>query len=377
VKRLLVLLLVLAGGLVAAALLVPTSAADVNGTTISQQSINSDVSAIAGSAPYQCYLNAQEYLSSNGAGSLPPVTGAGRTENTGDHPTATSAFVATYLDTEIGHQLVQQVADERNVTVTPAQLADARAAYEGQITTVMSTVAQTQNPRLTCGAAVPLTGQEILQTLPASFVNEQVQFVATASVLQEQLSGVGSSDADLMRYYARHQSEFDRVCVTVAGFNTQAEAQTAAAKVAFGTPFSQVASQAQGGPRGCAPLPVFASQVPSTAKLGSLPVNAVSAPISAGGGYLLLQFTSRTPTPFSSAKPYVEQAVQEAGSAATQKAITAAERHASVSVDPRYGVWVPVQASVFTPLTPNTSDVLNPSANEVGVAPAAASPASG
>ncbi len=376
-KRLLVLLFVLAGGLVAAALLVPTSAADVNGTSISQQSLSSDVSAIASSAPYQCYLNSQEYLSSNGAGSLPPVTGAGKTENTGDHPTATSAFVATYLDTEIGHQLVQQVADERNVTVTPAQLADARAGYASQITSVMSSTAQTQNPRLTCGTAVPLTGQEVLQTMPASFVNAQVQFVATASVLQEQLSGVGSSDADLMGYYSRHQSEFDQVCVTAAGFNTLADAQTAAAKAAFGTPFSQVASQAQGGPRGCAPLPVFANQLPSTANLGSLAVNAVSAPISVGGGYFLLQFTSRTPTPFSSAKPYVEQAVQRAGSAATQKAITAAERHASVSVDPRYGVWVPVQASVFTPLTPSNSDVLNPSANEVGVAPAAASPANG
>ena len=376
-KRLIVLLLVLAGGLVAAALLVPTSAADVNGTTISQQSVNSDVSAIAGSAPYQCYLNAQEYLSSNGAGSLPPVTGAGRTENTGDHPTATSAFVATYLDTEIGHQLVQQVANERNITVTSAQLVEARAAYASQISSVMSAAAQTQNPKLTCGAASPLTGQEILQTLPASFVDEQVQFVATASVLQEQLSGVGSSDADLMRYYSAHQSGFDQVCVTAAGFSTLADAQAAAAKVTFGTPFSQVATQAQGGPRGCAPLPVFASQLPSTANLGSLPVNVVSAPISAGGGYFLLQFTSRTPTPFSSVKPYVEQAVQEAGSKATQKAITTAERHASVSVDPRYGVWVPVQASVFTPLTPSNSDVLNPSANEVGVARAAASPASG
>jgi hypothetical protein len=372
VKRLLVLVLVIAGGLVAAAFLVPTNAADVNGTTISQQSLSSDVSAIAGSAPYQCYLNSQEYLSSNGAGSLPAVTGAGKTENAGDHPTATSAFVATYLDTEIGHQLVQQVAGQQNVTVTPAQLADARAAYAGQISSVMSATAQTQNPRLTCGAAVPLTGPEVLQTLPASFVNAQVQFVATASVLQEELSGVGASDADLARYYSHHRSGFDRVCVTVAGFNTQAEAQTAATKVASGTPFSQVASQAQGGPRGCGALPVFANQLPSTANLGSLPVNAVSAPISTGGGYLLLQFTSRTPTPFSSAKPYVEQAVQQAGSTATRKAITAAERHASVRVDPRYGVWVPVQASVFTPLTPGNSDVLNPSANQAGVAPAAA-----
>jgi hypothetical protein len=372
VKRLLVLVLVIAGGLVAAAFLVPTNAADVNGTTISQQSLSSDVSAIAGSAPYQCYLNSQEYLSSNGAGSLPAVTGAGKTENADDHPTATSAFVATYLDTEIGHQLVQQVAAKQNVTVTPAQLADARAAYAGQISSVMSATAQTQNPRLTCGAAVPLTGPEVLQTLPASFVNAQVQFVATASVLQEQLSGVGASDADLARYYSHHRSGFDRVCVTVAGFSTQAEAQTAATKVASGTPFSQVASQAQGGPRGCGALPVFASQLPSTVNLGSLPVNAVSAPISAGGGYFLLQFTSRTATPFSSAKPYVEQAVQRAGSTATQKAITAAERQASVRVDPRYGVWVPVQASVFTPLTPSNSDVLNPSANQAGVAPAAA-----
>ena len=201
--------------------------------------------------------------------------------------------------------------------------------------------------------------------------------MATASVLQEQLSGVGSSDADLMRYYVRHQSEFDRVCVTVAGFNTQAEAQTAAAKVAFGTPFSQVASQAQGGPRGCAPLPVFASQVPSTANLGASPSTPSRLPSLRAGATSSCSSPPGRPRPSPARRPYVEQAVQEAGSAATQKAITAAERHASVSVDPRYGVWVPVQASVFTPLTPNTSDVLNPSANEVGVAPAAASPASG
>ena len=246
---------------------------DVNvGTTISQQSVNSHVKAIAGSAPYQCYLNAQEYLSSNGGGSLPPVTGAGKTENTGDHPTATSVFVATYLDTEIGHELVQQVADERNVTVTPAQQADALVlADEAQITTVMSTVAQTQNPRLTCGASTPLTGEEILQTMPASFVDEQVQFVATASALQEDLAGVGSSEADLLGYYERHRAEFDTVCFVPAAFSTQTEAQTAAAKVAFGTPFSQEATQAQPARPACARCVVVAAQLPSTADLAASP----------------------------------------------------------------------------------------------------------
>ena len=105
-KRLLVLLIVLAGGVAAAALVVPTNAADVNGSTISQQRSIPDVNTIAGSPDYQCYLNSQAYLSSNGGEQLPPVGGGARARTGRDHPTATTAFVATYLDTEVGHQLV-------------------------------------------------------------------------------------------------------------------------------------------------------------------------------------------------------------------------------------------------------------------------------
>ena len=85
------------------------------------------MSAIAGSPSYQCYLNSETYLSSGGSQQLPAVAGAGQGQNAGDHPTANSAFVANYLDTEIGHQIVLQVADARQVMVTPQQLADARA----------------------------------------------------------------------------------------------------------------------------------------------------------------------------------------------------------------------------------------------------------
>jgi len=381
VKRLLVLLLVLAGGLVAAALTVPTNAAVVNGTSISQQSLNSDVSAIAGSAAYQCYLNSQAYLGSSGAQQLPPVAGAGNQSASG-HPTANSAFVATYLDTKIGHQLVLQLADTRHVTVTQAQLADARTNLADQITAVMSQILQTsegQNPRYSCTVTgQPLTGAEVLGTLPASFVDQQAQFVATASALQEDLAGVGSSDADLQGYFLGHQAEFDTVCLTAAAFTSQTAAQEAAAQVAFGTPFSQVAAKAsQAGQLQCAPLAAIAAQLPSSAKLGSLAVGAVSAPVNVNGAYYLLELTKRTPTPYAQVKTAVAQVVQQAGAKATQKAITAKERHSSVSVDPRYGVWVPVAASVFTPLTPSTSDVLNSSANTAGITSAAASPFSG
>ncbi len=384
-KRLLVLLIVLVGGVVAAALTVPTNAADVNGSTVSQASLNSDVHAIADSAYYQCYLNSQAYLSSSGSEQLPPVSGAGKGQDgTLDHPTAGTAFVATYVDTEVGHQIVLGVADAHHVTVTPAQLADARTNLSQQISQVMSEVLQTaqgQNVRYSCSVTgQPLTGEEVLGTMPASFVDQQVQFVATASALQEDLAGVGSSAADLEGYFQRHLAEFDTACWTVGVYSSQSAAQAAAAEVASGTPFSQVAAKAsQGGPQTCEMLPIIASELPSSAKVASLPTGAVSAPIDVNGTYVLVQITSRIPTAYAKAAPIVAEVVQQAGAKATQAAITAKERHSSVSVDPRYGTWLSEQATVFPPLAPATSDVLNPSANEAGVtaAPASAGSATG
>ena len=71
--------------------------------------------------------------------------------------------------------------------------------------------------------------------------------------------------------------------------------------------------------------------------VASLATGAVSAPVDDNGTYLLLQITSRTPTPYSNAKAAVADAVQLAGSAATQKALTADERRSSVSLNPQYG----------------------------------------
>ena len=368
-KRLVVLLLVLVGGVIAAALAIPTNAAVVNGSAISQQTLNADVQAIAASTDYQCYLSAEAYLSSGGSSQLPPVEGAGSALNPG-HPTATSAFVAVYLDTEISHQLVFQAAARRGVTVTQSQLDQARVALETQITNQLGQAfqagAQTGNSALTCGVGTPLTGQQVLATMPASFVDQEVRFVATASALQEDVAGVGSSDADLQRYFDAHRSEFDTVCFDYAAYATQQEAQSGAAAVAFGTPFSKVAaSAAQSGSLRCAPLSDLASVLQtSLGSLDHLAVGQVSAPLQAGGGWVLLVPASRVPTPFAQARQAVARATQQAGGAATQKALAAAQRGASVEVNPQYGVWVPGVATVFTPLTPRPADVPNAPANE-------------
>lgn len=378
-----ILLVAVAAGLIAAALTVPSDAAVVNGGAITQQSLIDDVSAIAGSAYYQCYLNADTYLSSRGSSQLPPVLGAGSGQNPGDHPTATSAFVANYLDTKIGHQLVYELADQRGVTTTQAQLAQARVDLSRQISQVMSLVAQSAeggNPRYTCGAtSKPLTGAQVLGTMPASFVNDQVQFVATATGLQQELAGVGSRSRDVLRYFSAHRSEFDTACFDAAVFSSKSAAQTAATAVAFGTPFSQVASQAaQSGSIRCAPLTTVAAEVGvPVGELSQIGVGKVSAPLSLNGAYVVLELTKRTPTAYAKAKSAVSEAIQRAGAAATHRVLTAAERRASVSVNPQYGTWNPAKAAVFTPLVPRPSDVLNAPANESGATQTSLLPSNG
>jgi hypothetical protein len=382
VKWLLVLLVLLGGGVAAAALTVPTNAAVVNGTAISQETLNSDLSAIAGSADYQCYLTSEDYLSSNGNQTLPPITGAGQGQNVGDNPTASSAFVATYLDTEIGHQLLLGLAAKRNVTVTPAQLTEARSSLINQIDGVISQVSQTaqgQNPRFTCGLNPQTAGQTVLASLPASFADAQVQFVATASALQEDLAGVGSSESDLQSYYERHRAQFDTACFNAAEYSTEASAKAAQAAVDSGTPFTQVASSAtQSGTIPCTELVAVAGELGAdVSTLEGVAVGKASAPIDVNGSYVVLELTKRTPTPYATAKPIVSQAVQGVGARATQTAISAAERHATVVVDPRYGIWHADTALVFTPLAPATSDVLNAPANEATPVSSSQSPFSG
>jgi len=361
VKRLLLLLVLLAGGLAAASFTVPSDAATVNGVSISQNQLNSEISDIANASGglYACYLNAEQIVASQGQSGLPPIAGAGSTTGAGTRTTATTAFVSNYLDTDIGHELVLQIAAAHHVRVTPSDLATARAGLEAQITTVMQQVAGSP---YSCGTG-SLSGAKVLGTLPSSYVSDTVRFDATISVLEEYLSGFGSTTGSLERYFRAHRSLFDTTCFTVAQYASTADASAALARVNAGTPFATVASQVPGGgPQGCDILYGIASQLPS-AGLQSLPVNTVSSPITAGSSFLLVEITSRTPTPFQTAEREVQSAVRSAGAAKTQATIVAAERRALVVVDPRYGNWMPSSAHVLIPLTPPVVDVLNAPVN--------------
>jgi hypothetical protein len=359
VKRLILLLIVLAGGLAAAAFAVPSNAATVNGVSISQQQLNSDLSAIANSHDYQCFLNAQEAVGTGGQTSLPAVDGAGGTVGSGTHPAISSAFAANYLDTAVGHQLILELAAKDHLTISTQDLSKARASLKAQITGVLSAVA---GSKFACGTQAP-TAQAV-DSMPSSFVDSNVRFNATVSAFEEYAAGVGTSTADLTRYYTNHAAEFDTACFTVAEYSSQSGAQAALAAVAAGTPFAQVAAEVTGGgPQGCDILYGIAAQLPAGSNLEGLALNTVSQPIVEGSTYLLVEITSRTPTAFAKAQSEVESAVQNAGAGKARTIVNRAEKTSVISIDQRYGTWVPAQAQILPPTSPLPADVLRTSAD--------------
>jgi hypothetical protein len=374
VKRLIVLLIVLAGGLAAAAFVVPSNAASVNGVSISQQQVDSDLHAIAGSPDYQCFLNAEEAVSTNGEASLPSLSGGVPIGEAGSHPTVTAAFAANYLETAIYHQVVFSLAEARHLQVTSAALATAHQEITTQTNGILSEVTGSKFACTSGGVAT--TAKEVLGSMPSSFVDTNARFDATVDVLEEDLAGVGSSEADFQRYYANHAADFDKACFTVGIYTSESEAEAAVAQVDSGTPFSSVVASASGGQSSgkCYILSGVAAGLPAGTNLEGLPLNTVSAPIADSSSYLLLEITSRTPTPYAAARSDVQSAVQNAGAAKAGKAIDAAEKSANVTVDGRYGQWKAASAGVLPPSSPAAVDVLNPSSNGVGTATSSGSP---
>ena len=378
VKRFLILLIVAAGGVAWASLAVPTNAAVVNGQVITQSQLSSDVSAIAGSSPYFCYLNAEAYEGSQGQQSLPSADGAGQASEGGSHTASTSAFVASYLETAVGHQLIAQLAAQHHVHLSSADLSAARTVLEDQITGVEREVAG--QPEGCSLSTDPITGDAVLKTLPTSFVDEQVRFIALVTTLEEDISGIGSTTADLQRYFSAHPKEFESTCFTVGAYSTETAAQAARASVYEGASFATLAQATGAGNQGCPIFYQIESELPTATKLGKLPLNTVSAPVAYNGGYLLIEFTRQSPVTFSAAELAVKQAVEAAGASASQAVINRDELAAHVDLDPRYGVWHSSSAQVVLPPEPKVVDVLNAPANSPATATstaAAATPASG
>ena len=377
-KRLGVLLVVVVAGVIAAAFAVPANAVTVNGTAVTQASLNADLAAIAHSPAYQCYLNASQAVASNGTSPLPGVAGAGlgaagsasaAPSGTGVNGipaggggTYNTAFVDSWLSQRVDEILIAQELAARKLVVTSSELTAARSELSSSISSILADVSGSQ-------FACPESASTVLSSMPASFVNAQVLAQAQKDVLLAADAGYGLSTSDLESYYNAHRSSFDKLCLSLIVTQTQATANSLRSQVAKGASFAQLArtqsidstTAANGGVLGC----VVVSQFTFASQVDKLSVGQVSAPISYQGAYLLLQVTSRTTSPFTSVVSAVRQAVQGAGVSTATAALQKDQARAAIRVDARYGTWhaVASTAGVFPPATPPAAQVLAPAAN--------------
>lgn len=366
-KRLVVLFLAVAACVGLAAYLVPANAANVDGGSVSRRALDRDLSAIASSSEFQCYLSERQSLTDNRVVNV-RVEGASQTAN------ATSVYATSFVDGWLGQMVQAKVAADliarQGMTVTAGDLAVARAVLERRITYVLDAYAQNTGTSPSCGGS----GAAVLASVPASFAAEQVRGQAGQSVLAARAVGAGLATSQLQGYFAAHRSEFDRVCVSVVVVRTKSTAVHLQQTIKGGTPFAQVAKSnsitpttgANGGAVGCTVIAGTSLSKP----LEHLGLNQVSTPISYKGVYLLAEVTSRTPSTFAAVRRTVTTVMLLAGQPRAEAELSAALKAADIRIDPRFGS-VKTSGTIRPPTSPPLTALLTVGANTPGGTPGA------
>lgn len=358
-KRLIVLLVVVAAVVAVAAFTVDSNAATVNGVAITNATVNSDLAAIGSSPGYQCYLAVDAAL--NNGSPVTPIYGVGgsSTYNTG----AANAWVSQLVE----GQLIAGLVAERGVTISAQDLSAGRATLLEQIAGVLG---QGQQQSLTCPVE-PSSAQDVLDSLPGWFVDAQVLAQANEDALLAHEAGYALSSSDLQRYFDDHPSDFQKICASEVEVATEAAANQIAAAVKAGSTFAQAAAAAATTVDSGCVTPSDANYAAIAQAVGGLTPGQLSSVLTlqqasstTQGAYALLQLTSRTAATFAESESAVRDALLTGGSKKADAALVSVVHQSDVTVDPRYGTWHPGAVLITVPRQPSRSLVLNAAAND-------------
>jgi hypothetical protein len=356
VKRLVALIAAVAAVVAAAAFTVPSNAGSVNGSQVSQQTLNENLSAIARSEGFQCYLYASEALAGTTQSGNFPIEGIGVPAGSTNPSTFNASFTRYWLSELLNDQLVAGVVADEHLTVTPASRAIGRVVLGQQIDSVLQSA---QSSGISC----PATSSAILASLPTTFTDQLVQAVAEQDLLLSHAAGYSLATGGLTRYYTLHRTDFTKLCFSYVLFTSSADAAAAQAKVAAGAAFTSVGTVT---PIGCGLRTTATSELPSG--VATLPVGQVSSAASLGNGqYALFEMTSQQASVFTAVRATVETAILRAGETKAAVTLRAAAKRAQVTADPRYGRVTPGSIALLPPASPAEPFVLNPSANQPAV----------
>lgn len=360
VRRLLVplVLLVVVAAVVVGAFTIPSTAATVNGATITSNQLAEDLSDISASPTYQCYLNAN-ILVRTGGGQLPSVEGVGGagTGNTG--------FVDYWLGQLVSNRLIEQLVAARHLSLTTADLAVGRADLLESINATLATAANDEGQEVACAPSA----QDVLDSMPASFIGAQVRAQAAGDVLLAAAAGYDLSTESVDRYFNAHASDFDTLCVTAVETSDESTATQLQSEVQAGTPLADLAKTSTSDASAAESACIGASSLSYatiSADLDGVAVGGVTQPLpNQSGDYLLFQLTKRTPATFSKVQGAVREALLASGDQKASAELASATNRARVTIDPRYGRWVPGSSiTIDPPTSPPANTILSSGADQ-------------
>jgi hypothetical protein len=347
------------GGVVAAgAFAVPATAISVNGVSISRDALDQDLATIENNPGFNCYLDADVAVRSDGQTALPSIDGSGRSG------TYSTSFVDFWLSEVVNNLLIQDLAAREHLNLDATALSDGRADLVSSITSTLDEAAASSGQNAVCAAS----GQALVASLPAGFVDSLARSQAAGDVVLAHAAGFGLTTAQLNQYFVAHESQFKTICVSVIQVATEATATTVRAAIEGGESFAAAAkanstdttSAPEGGALGCFSANEGAYPTVST-DVSGLAVGTVSQPVANQSTYLLLEPTSYEPAVFGAVVTAVRDAVLGAGSAKASRQLTAFTKTADVSLDPRYGKWSPaVGVGIVPPESPAPANLLAP-----------------
>ncbi|WP_426573625.1 peptidyl-prolyl cis-trans isomerase [Aquihabitans sp. McL0605] len=333
----------------------PAPAATVNGTDISQKTLDQMVKG------YSALIKAEgkaviANLSQPSADGTPAATGAqlasqtasveaqikqlgAKVDKSGDtYPTEGAASMLTEL---IKREVIAQAVDAAGAKITADDRAKALQSVESSYPTVDKASKLVRTTFVESAAG--------LMALQSHAPKKYQDALAAASAQYE---------AQLKSIYEQQIDSFNQVCARLIGTKDEASAKAAKARIEGGEDFVTVAKDvsvvdaAAATTAQCYAADQINQAFGTTAKAGDL-----LGPIANGGNWALLAVDEVKPQTFEAARSTIAQQVTDQYTAAAQAALSTyigkqLVKAADVTVDPRFGTWDDKTLSVTAPKVP-------------------------
>ncbi|HEX7276242.1 MAG TPA: peptidylprolyl isomerase, partial [Acidimicrobiales bacterium] len=279
-------------------------AAKVDGESISEDRLVSELRSIAANEEYLKLVEERQ-----------PVRGSGQ-------GTFDSAFTALALTRQIYYTLIETELDRRKLSVGESDLAAARALVVEQ-----------------------LSGEEVFDKFPKSYQDDLVRRQAELDLLTLAVNDLGTPEQAARTFYDNNPTEFASACVSHILVADEAKANELRGRLAAGEDFATIAradtiddgTKAAGGDLGCDITPETNFVPEFQLAVFTQPVGEVGAPVKTQFGFHLVKVTKREVQPYDQVADLARQKVTDAGQEKVLALLQEAVQRARIEINPKYG----------------------------------------